>query len=60
MNSGRINSPESIRLASEVVRAFGSWEAAERASQRSADGVYVLRRSQIPVKCQNEADRPQR
>lgn len=48
MVSGRINSPASIRIASDVVRAFGgSWEAVERASTVDADGVHVIRRSDI-------------
>lgn len=48
MTSGRFNSPESIKLASEVLEAFGgSWEAVDRASTRGPDGVYILRRSDI-------------
>ena len=48
MATGRINSPASIRTASDVVRAFGgSWEAVERASAVNADGVHVIRRSDI-------------
>lgn len=48
MASGRINSPRSIELASEVVRAFGgSWAAVERAAERDKDGVYRITRSAI-------------
>lgn len=48
MTSGRFNSPEAIKLATEVVHAFGgSWEAVDEASERGPDGVYVIRRSAI-------------
>lgn len=48
MGSGRINSPASIRTANDVFRAFGgSWEAVESASHTRADGVHVIRRSDI-------------
>jgi hypothetical protein len=48
MASGRINSPESIRTATEVIRAFGgSWEAVERAARVNADGIHVIRQSDI-------------
>ena len=48
MTSGRFQSAESLRLATEVFHAFGeSWEAVEQASERGPDGVYVIRRSEI-------------
>ena len=49
MSNSRINSPEGLRLGTEVVRAFGSWDAAERASYRNAEGVHVIRRSRFPA-----------
>ena len=45
MASGRINSPESLKLAGEVVRAFGGWQAVERAATQGADGVWRIPRS---------------
>jgi hypothetical protein len=48
MSTGRINSRESIRTASDVVQAFGgSWQAVERAASVNPDGVHILRRSDI-------------
>lgn len=56
MSTGRINSRESIRTASNVVRAFGgSWQAVERAASVNADGVHVLRRSDIERARRDEA-----
>lgn len=45
MSMGRINSPESIKLASELVRAFGGWQALEEAATRGEDGVLRVSRS---------------
>lgn len=50
MNTGRINSDESIRLASRLVHAFGDWDAVERAATRDIDGVYVIRRSDLEAR----------
>ncbi|WP_179640988.1 hypothetical protein [Sphingomonas guangdongensis] len=48
MASGRINSPESMKMASDVFHAFGgSWEAVEQAAVPRADGVHVIPRRAI-------------
>jgi glycine cleavage system H lipoate-binding protein len=49
MASGRVNSIESIKTASEVIAAFrGRWTDVEKAAVRDESGVYVIRRSLLP------------
>lgn len=38
----KINSDESIKAASAVFRAYGSWTAARAAGYRDKDGVLVI------------------
>lgn len=38
----KINSDESIKAASAVFRAYGSWTAARAAAYRDKDGVLVI------------------
>lgn len=60
MAAGRINSPASIETAADVFSAFGgSWQAVERIAQVRADGVRVIRRSDIERARRQQAD-PQR
>jgi len=57
MSSGRINSPESLRTAAQVVRAFGGWEAVEAASHLSEDGVRRIMRSDLERAQRDRRDR---
>jgi hypothetical protein len=55
MADGRINSPDSIRTASEVVRAFGGWQAVEAAAHRGQDGIYKISRRDMERQRQRRA-----
>lgn len=51
MSKGRINSDESIATAARALRAAGdSWVALERAAHRDAEGVYVVRASDLAAR----------
>ena len=48
MSKGRVNSDESMSTAARVFRAAGnSWATVERVAHRDANGVYVVRRSDL-------------
>jgi hypothetical protein len=50
MSKGRINSDGSMTTASRTLRAAGgSWLTVERAARRNENGVYVVRRSELPA-----------
>jgi hypothetical protein len=58
MSSGRINSPRSMETAQRVVEAFdGRWSDVRRSAQRSSDGVYVIRQSELDRRNQAAHDR---
>lgn len=48
----KINSDESIKAASAVFRAYGSWTAARAAAHRDKDGVLVI---PVPPEAEPEA-----
>jgi hypothetical protein len=53
----KINSDESIKAASAVFRAYGSWTAARAAAHRDENGVLVI---PVPQDAEPQAPRLER
>jgi hypothetical protein len=48
MNTGRINSEESLAMGEAMFEASGhSWRNIEQVAHRTSDGVYIVRRSEL-------------